>query len=55
MASVISDEWDPKRNNNKHARPVEFRSVKNAKVVRVSNAFYRGSHFDGVFELADVA
>ena len=54
MASVITDEWDPKYNTNPRAIPVEFRHVVDVLAVRVVNARLRGSDLSGYFEVADV-
>jgi hypothetical protein len=53
MPSEITSIWNQKYNTNTEARPIEYRTVRNARVVRVSNAHLRGSNFGGVFELAD--
>jgi hypothetical protein len=43
--------WHAKKcpNATKDATPVKWRSVKDATVIKVTKAKYRGSEFDGIF------
>lgn len=40
-------------NTTKFAKPIKPRLVKNARVIKVTNAKYRGSVFNGTFLLGD--
>jgi hypothetical protein len=46
-----AQKWNKKKcpNTSKLAQPVKWRTVKDATVIKVSRAKYRGSEFDGVF------
>lgn len=51
----IHESQDSGPNEHPNARPITFRQVSGARVVKIPNAFFRGSKFPGVFELADDA
>lgn len=54
MTDILGNDSDaPKEHPN--ARPISFRQVAGARVVKIPNAFFRGSAFPAVFELADNA
>ena len=51
--NIDSDDEAPSKHPN--AKPISFRQVSGARVVKIRNAFFRDAEFSGVFELADNA
>lgn len=51
----IATDWNHKYDTSSHAEPTEWRTVVDVLAVRITKGSLRGSTFDGVFELADIA
>lgn len=54
MLVEITSEWDERYNKSSKAEPDSHRVVVDVLAVRIENGHFRGSDFDGIFEVADV-
>ena len=52
--TAITEQWNHLYDTNAHAQPIQHRRVDSALVVHIEQAYLRGSHFAGFFEVAHV-